>query len=289
MGFSKDSLEFRKKILSDIIQKYVPQDSISNILDYGGDSGQYIPDIFNSKHRYVYEISDVDPVEGVTRIDNFEDLKDINWDLIMCCHVLEHVSDPKKILDQIFTFLPVNGYLYIEVPYEDYVDSFINTNAVIPIHEHINLFRCETFSKIFEDCHFEILDIQTVNVPSVDGQVFGKHIQCLVKKVVPTEMSLLINKNSELNIEISKLERKIDEQNATLKTLEARFVEQTNLIHSLAINIEEQNALSLVIKNNLQEYIGRPTFCQQIFSVRNEGKHKVLRLFGIKFKLRKRG
>ncbi len=303
LGFSKDSLEFRKKILSDIIQKYVPQDSISNILDYGGDSGQYIPDIFNSKHRYVYEISDVNPIEGVTRIDNFEDLKDINWDLIMCCHVLEHVSDPKKILDQIFTSLPVNGYLYIEVPYEDYVDPFINTNAVIPIHEHINLFRCETFSKIFEDCHFEILDIQTVNVPSVDGQVFGKHIQCLVKKVVPTEMSILINKNSELklekqklNIEISKLERKIDEQNATLKTLEARFVEQTNLIHSLAINIDEQRFLTrnidelcFVIKNNLQEYIGRPTFYQQIFSIKNEGKHKVLRLLGIKFKFKRRG
>ena len=114
-------------------------------------------------------------------------------------------------------------------------------------------------------------------------------------------MSILINKNSELklekqklNIEISKLERKIDEQNATLKTLEARFVEQTNLIHSLAINIDEQRFLTrnidelcFVIKNNLQEYIGRPTFYQQIFSVKNEGKHKVIRLLGIKISLKK--
>ena len=76
-------------------------------------------------------------------------------------------------------------------------------------------------------------------------------------------MSILINKNSELklenqklNIEINKLERKIDE-------------------------------LCFVIKNNLQEYIGRPTFYQQIFSVKNEGKHKVIRLLGIKISLKK--
>ncbi len=49
-------------------------------------------------------------------------------------------------------------------------------------------------------------------------------------------------------------------------------------------NIKRNESL---LTEKLNFYLSRPTFLQQIFSVRNEGKHKVWRILGIKIKFKK--
>ena len=88
------------------------------VLDYGGDRGQFIPESLG-KEKYIFEISDALPVEGVTRIASEAVLRRHPLDFIMVCHVLEHCSDQCATLR---TFKELGhgteSLYYIEVPYE---------------------------------------------------------------------------------------------------------------------------------------------------------------------------
>jgi len=91
----------------------------ASILDYGGGDGRHIPP---GADRYVYDLSGEAPVPGVRR-----------WGgehvaLVMCCHVMEHVADPRALMAHLLT---LGDAVYIEVPHE---------GAGGLLHEHINIF-----------------------------------------------------------------------------------------------------------------------------------------------------
>lgn len=88
--------------------------SFTTVLDYGGDRGQFIPDGVGSE-RFVYEISDVKPVDSVVRLSSVEGRK---FDFIMLAHVLEHCSEPRDILQLLKPLAHGNTIFYFEVPYE---------------------------------------------------------------------------------------------------------------------------------------------------------------------------
>lgn len=85
----------------------VARAAASSVLDYGGDAGQFIPDGF--ERRYVHEISDVDPIDGVERYAGQQ------VDLVMLAHVLEHVADPCALLLELSAVAGAR-WLYVEVP-----------------------------------------------------------------------------------------------------------------------------------------------------------------------------
>ena len=297
LGFNENSKFIRHYIMEDCIKPYIKPDKIQYVLDYSGDSGQYIPPILASANRFVYDISNVQTEENIKSIKDFIELKDYNWDLIMCCHVLEHVSSPMNILNQIKSLSKTNGYIYIEVPYEDY---YKNNYASVPVHEHINFFSKETFNKIFSSPEYLILANHYVNIPSVDGQVFSKHLQVLVKKV---------NNESLVNIHTSIKNNLLLEINDAYNNINDKLIDilekQTSLIDKYEINNEQlrtqlktvlEKQTSLIDNNKqlkdkltfIENRLNKPTFLQTIFSVRNEGAHKVWRIFGIKIKCRRK-
>lgn len=81
-----------------------------NIIDVGGDRGQYIPDI--TREKIVFDISDKTTLEGVMRISSFESLP--TSDLIIYAHVLEHVDEPVAQIRQLFE---KSARIYVEVPF----------------------------------------------------------------------------------------------------------------------------------------------------------------------------
>ena len=83
-----------------------------SILDYGGDAGQFIPDL-EGVERLVYEISDVEPVSGVRRV---RDPRAEKVDLVMLTHVLEHASEPLQLVRELADVAVEGGWLYVEVP-----------------------------------------------------------------------------------------------------------------------------------------------------------------------------
>lgn len=66
--------------------------NFSTVLDHGGDRGQMLLEL-NAPLKAVYEISGVAPDPEITAVDEAE-LKSGRWDLILSCHVLEHLPDP---------------------------------------------------------------------------------------------------------------------------------------------------------------------------------------------------
>jgi len=96
-----------------VAQRVAPP--LRTALDWGGDRGQFIPELFEERH--VFEISGVEPVPGVRRVDR-EELHRRRYDLVILAHVLEHASQPVELLREV-SLVPAR-YLYVEVPFEPF-------------------------------------------------------------------------------------------------------------------------------------------------------------------------
>jgi hypothetical protein len=112
IGSDAGKISMRKQSLSKILGDRV--DSFASVLDYGGDRGQFIPDDLGTK-RFVYEISDVEPVEGVVRLTSVDGRQ---FDFVILAHVLEHSSAPREFIRGLKPLAHSKTVFYFEVPYE---------------------------------------------------------------------------------------------------------------------------------------------------------------------------
>lgn len=136
-----------------IIGRYLDIKSITSVLDFGGDTGLMIPNAFQNCKKYVYE------VEEREREIDVEPIKDQKVDLVICTHVLEHVSDINNSMQNIKKFLKPDGYLYVEVPKEfsKHFDGEYN------FYEHINLFTETGLTNLLSKHGFETSPVETIN------------------------------------------------------------------------------------------------------------------------------
>lgn len=138
-----------------------------SMLDYGGANGQFLPAILGDK--YVFEISDIEPFPGVTRISDPSLLQTYSY--IQLSHVLEHVNEPLKMVKEVATFLAKDGYLLIEVP-QDYSIELLkqlqtdNVNSIVGVHEHINRYCELSVQKLIEAAGLQLVSIEAIPVES---------------------------------------------------------------------------------------------------------------------------
>ena len=152
--------EERKSSVIKFISSFINFDSIKNILEYGGDKGQYIPDKFPNAQKYVYDISGNQTISEVRSLKNLKNLKQIKWDFILCMHLLEHLSDPLETLHNLVELLDENSYLYIELPKQNYMHQYSD----IEINEHINFFHESTMYIIGDLFQLNVVSIKTEDV-----------------------------------------------------------------------------------------------------------------------------
>lgn len=105
------------------IEKHTP--NIKTLIDFGGYDGLNTPDI--GEYKYVYDICNVESKVPIT--DTL-----FECDLITCMHVLEHVPNPTKIIDEM---MGKAKYYYFEVPKETIENKEF-------WHEHINCFTMDS-------------------------------------------------------------------------------------------------------------------------------------------------
>ena len=137
------------------------------MLDYGGANGQFLPSFPGKK--YVFEISDIAPYQGVIRISDASQLDTYSY--IQLSHVLEHVSEPLQMVKSVAAYLAKNGHLLIEVP-QDHSTEFLTqlqTRAAdrnITVHEHINNYCLLSVQKLIEAAGLELVAIEAIAVES---------------------------------------------------------------------------------------------------------------------------
>jgi hypothetical protein len=191
---NESSIDFapeRKLMIQDFVKSKL-FNHLKVVIDVGGDKGQYIPVFFPDTERYVIDLSNRELVPGVRKLNSLDEIE--KCDLIMSCHVLEHVTDP---ISELKTLIHKCNALYVEVPYGRPKINLIRKFGVfLPFHlilsffpkiyskftnpstgrinqrhywlnqsEHLNFFEEESFeflSKVInKDLHYKIADIPT--------------------------------------------------------------------------------------------------------------------------------
>lgn len=147
-------INYRKGAARDIINSVIDISQLEEVLDYGGDTGEMIPDELNHTKRFVLDVEVRQLANNVTSVTSPDESGLV--DLVMCSHTMEHVSDPKALLEDIKRYLKPGGCVYIEVPNED---------AGVNVHEHINFMTYQFLEKFLKDNGFNVLGASEINYP----------------------------------------------------------------------------------------------------------------------------
>ncbi len=109
----RDHLENLLSSLNSNDERFKP---ITRVLDVGGDEGQFIPELLSITDRAVLEISAVNIASDIQLFKSWSEAKGYDPDLVMICHVLEHLENPREYLVETANICRSGSYLYVEVP-----------------------------------------------------------------------------------------------------------------------------------------------------------------------------
>lgn len=134
------------------------------VLDWGGDSGINSPFRFRAKSLHIYDISGVEVCPEGTKV-SLDECLGHNYDLVVCSQVLEHVSYPCIVLQQITKLLRLRPetLLYLEVPLEDLFSKKeyngpARGRAKRHWHEHINFFSPHSLIALARTCGLQVVE-----------------------------------------------------------------------------------------------------------------------------------
>jgi hypothetical protein len=179
VGHSQVELNTRLTGATRFLKAHIPVAEGFTILDFGGSDGKFMPQLDGQK--YVFEISSVEPVAGVTRIHSEAELG--TYSLVQLAHVVEHVVEPLGLVKHVATKVANGGYLYIETPQEISnadLPRFRAGKLTIAIHEHINRFCIQSVTTLIESAGLRLVAIEAVPVDV--GWATSVHIRALGQK-----------------------------------------------------------------------------------------------------------
>jgi hypothetical protein len=162
IGQDDREVSTRRSALSTFLHKGLQTSNPLTMIDYGGSDGRFIPDIPGSKS--VYEISNVDPIPGVTRIKSELELG--TYSIVLFAHVTEYVTHPLNLVRKLIAYVEPGGYLYIETPQEisDQQGSELQHSALrldIGIHEHSNYYCVPAVAALFGAAGFTVVAMES--------------------------------------------------------------------------------------------------------------------------------
>lgn len=132
------------------------------ILDWGGDSGKNTPLQGRARRHDVYDISAVPVIAGARSVGREAALAH-QYDLVVCCHVLEHVAYPSDLVQDMRQAMSPQSVLYVEVPFEEVIR--LHGGEALSHkrhwHEHVNFFTPLSLEVLLSTLGFQVLSIAT--------------------------------------------------------------------------------------------------------------------------------
>ncbi len=172
-GFVNMPTYFEAKMFArhhyDFIERNIGFDNISNILEIGSGDGAFLKLIRKKNPRIKLAAieASVDLCRGLRKIP---DLTVINsyieevspagkFDLVVMSHVLEHLEKPRDVLKNIHdNYLDPGGYLYIDVPNQDFELSSPRMASMAP-DTHLFFFNGKHFQNNLTEAGFHAENI----------------------------------------------------------------------------------------------------------------------------------
>jgi len=162
VGASEQEVQTRVGGLTAWLADKIDRKDDFSMLDFGGSDGRFLPRLPGQK--YVFEISDISPLDGICKITTEADLATYSY--VQIAHVLEHVPEPLALLKRVSSFVKPSGYLYIEVP-QDLSDAEFtelksgSTPRGLPVHEHINFFYISAIACLVKAAGINLVSIKS--------------------------------------------------------------------------------------------------------------------------------
>jgi hypothetical protein len=159
----------------DHITKVLPHYHYRSVIDIGAGDGSVLEELDKtniSNELYAVEISEsgvtciqgkkINKLRSVSQFDGYIipppplHLNEVNYELGLAIHVLEHVEHERAFLYEISK---ICDYLYIEVPLELNINLNRNIESGVK-YGHINYYNPATFRNLLESCNLEILNFK---------------------------------------------------------------------------------------------------------------------------------
>jgi hypothetical protein len=181
IGQDQIEVRVRTEALTAFLRERVKTTDRHTILDYGGSDGRFIPDIPGSK--FVYEISSMNPLPGVTRIKSESELG--TYSIVLLAHVTEHVTHPLNLVRKLSAYIEPGGFLYIETPQEVTDQERAELRRLVSrldigIHEHINYYCVPAVAALLEAAGYTVAAIESAPVDV--GWATSVHVRALGRK-----------------------------------------------------------------------------------------------------------
>ena len=128
------------------ISNYRRTENLS-IADIGGSEGYNLKYFLRDNSCYIVDFEKWDSIGSARYLgETIEDIpNELRFDLVLYCHILEHLVDPMKELFAIKSKLNANGIIYIEVPFGCWRE-YKNTYNFLT---HINFFSTGVLKIMF--------------------------------------------------------------------------------------------------------------------------------------------
>jgi SAM-dependent methyltransferase len=112
--------------------------------------GESLKKRLNSYSSVDYTSGDMNPSPGDIKID-ITDIKfeDNSFDIIICCHVLEHVLDDKKAMKEIFRVLKPGGFAILQVPISRHLSETFEDPSVVSPEEREEKFGQKDHVRVY--------------------------------------------------------------------------------------------------------------------------------------------
>lgn len=175
------------------MQQFTAEQTFKSLVDVGGNDLFVIRGLSGmAKHCAVVDpiCASIDgkTIDGIKVFGRF--VEDVDFssdmpppDLVVCRHTLEHITNPRQVIDQLFRQCAEDCLYVVEIPsFENLVES-LRFDAVF--HQHIHYFDLISFKRLIWECGGEYLGHTFNHQGSCGGALLVAFRRAKTKQVKP--------------------------------------------------------------------------------------------------------